>query len=91
MLQCASNVDIGMRLLYDYVCMLQCAFNMWTLERGCFMTMCVCVYVTMCIQYRVFDMLYKAWAKLAQQWLGCASLGIHLEPINKELMLLVII
>ena len=34
---------------------------------------------------------FEAWAKLAQQWLMCAPLGIHLEPINKELMLLVII
>ena len=34
---------------------------------------------------------FEAWAKLAQQWLVCAPLGIHLEPINKELMLLVTI
>ena len=32
---------------------------------------------------------FEAWAKLAQKWLVCAPLGIHLEPINKELMLLV--
>ena len=25
---------------------------------------------------------FEAWAKLAQQWLVCAPLGIHLEPIN---------
>ena len=34
---------------------------------------------------------FETWAKLAQQWLVCTPLGIHLEPINKELMLLVII
>ena len=34
---------------------------------------------------------FEARAKLAQQWLVCVPLGIHLEPINKELMLLVII
>ena len=34
---------------------------------------------------------FEAWAKLAQQWLVCAPLGIHFEPINKELMLLVTI
>ena len=34
---------------------------------------------------------FEAWAKLAQQWLVCAPLGTHLEPINKELMLLVTI
>ena len=34
---------------------------------------------------------FEAWAKLAQQWLVCAPLGIHLEPINKKLMLLVTI
>ena len=34
---------------------------------------------------------FEAWAKLAQQWLVYAPLGIHLEPINKELMLLVTI
>ena len=33
----------------------------------------------------------EAWAKLAQQWLVCAPLGIYLEPINKELMQLMII
>ena len=32
---------------------------------------------------------FEAWAKLAKKWLICASLGIHLEPINKDLMLLV--
>ena len=36
---------------------------------------------------------FEAWAKLAQQWLVHAPLEIHihLEPINKELMLLVTI
>ena len=29
---------------------------------------------------------FEAWAKLAQQWLVCAPLGIHLEAINKDLM-----
>ena len=38
-----------------------------------------------------FMICFEAWAKLSQQWLVCAPLGIHLEPINKELMLLVII
>ena len=33
---------------------------------------------------RVFD---TAWAKLAQQWFVCAPLGIHFEPINKDLCL----
>ena len=34
---------------------------------------------------------FEAWATLAQQWLVCVPLKIHLEPINKELMLLVTI
>ena len=34
---------------------------------------------------------FEAWAKLAQQWLVCVPLGIHLEPVNRELMLLVTI
>ena len=34
---------------------------------------------------------FEAWAKLAPKWLVCAPLRIHLEPINKELMLLVTI
>ena len=38
-----------------------------------------------------FLICFEAWAKLAQQWLVCAPLEIHLEPINKELMLLVTI
>ena len=33
---------------------------------------------------------FEAWAELAQEWLVCVPLGI-LEPINKELMLLVTI
>ena len=39
----------------------------------------------------VFLIRFEAWAKLAQQWLVYAPLGIHLEPINKQFMLLVII
>ena len=36
---------------------------------------------------------FEALAKLAQKWLVCVPMGIHvhLEPINKELMQLVII
>ena len=30
---------------------------------------------------------FEAWAKLAQQWLVCAPLELHLEPINEESML----
>ena len=36
-------------------------------------------------------MRFGPWVKLAQQWLVCVPLGIHLEPINKELMLLYIV
>ena len=32
---------------------------------------------------------FEAWTKLAQQWLVCALLVIHFEPIKKDLMLLV--
>ena len=45
------------------------------------------VSVCACVCVRVFES-FEARAKLAQQWLVCAPL---LEPINKELMLLVII
>ena len=38
-----------------------------------------------------FLICFEAQAKLAQQWLVCVPLGIHLEPINKALMLLVTI
>ena len=31
-----------------------------------------------------FLITFEAWAKLAQQWLVCAPLVIHLEPINKD-------
>ena len=34
---------------------------------------------------------FEALAKLAQKWLVCAPLEIQLEPIKKELMLLVTI
>ena len=30
-----------------------------------------------------FLITFEAWAKLAQQWLVCAQLGIHLDPINR--------
>ena len=45
--------------------------------------------MTTCICISEFLVLFEAWAKLAQQWLVCAPLGI--QPINKELMLLVTI
>ena len=32
---------------------------------------------------------FEAQAKLAQQWSVCAPLGIHLEPTNEELMLII--
>ena len=32
---------------------------------------------------------FEALTKLAQQWSVCVPLGMRLEPINKELMLLV--
>ena len=38
-----------------------------------------------------FLICFEAWAKMAQKWLVCAPLRIYLEPINKELMLLVTI
>ena len=38
-----------------------------------------------------FLICFAVWAELAQQWLVCVLLGIHLEPINKELTLLVTI
>ena len=34
---------------------------------------------------------FEAWAILAQQWLVCAPLVIHIEPISKDSMLLVTI
>ena len=46
----------------------------------------------MCIRYtHAQSISFEAREKLAQQWLVCAPLGIHVEPINKELMLLVTI
>ena len=46
--------------------------------------------MTIFCQFRGFDA-FEVSAKLAQRCLLCAPLGIHLEPINKALMLLVII
>ena len=47
--------------------------------------------ITLCISEVLIC--FEAWAKLAQQWLVCAhqAMGNHLELINNELMLLVII
>ena len=58
--------------------------------------MYVCMYICMYVYiYNVcmseFLISFEAWTKLAQKWLVCAPLGIHLQPINKELMLLVTI
>ena len=33
-----------------------------------------------------FVISFEAWAKLAQQWLVCVPLGIHIEAVNKDLM-----
>ena len=38
-----------------------------------------------------FLICFQSCAKLLHKWLVCAPLGIHLEPINKDLMLLVTI
>ena len=44
-----------------------------------------------CIFTSEFLILFEAWVKLAQQVNVCVPLGIHLEPIDKDLMLLVTI
>ena len=36
--------------------------------------------------YIKFLIHFEVWAKLPQKWLVCAPLGIHLEPINKEVI-----
>ena len=45
----------------------------------------------MALVFTLCQICFEAWAKLAQQWLVCEPLGIHLEQINKELILLVTI
>ena len=45
---------------------------------------CTCTYMT------EFLICFETWVKLAQQWLACVPLGINIEPINKQLMLLVL-
>ena len=47
--------------------------------------------VILCVLPTKFLIGFEAWAKLPQQWLVCAPMEIHLEPIKKELMLLVTI
>ena len=69
--------------MYQYYRMmtkLQCC----TVIRASILT-CTCTYAS------EFLISFEAWVKLAQQWLACAPLGIHLELINKQLMLLVTI
>ena len=43
-------------------------------------------YIHSSIYIPEFLICFEAWGKLAQQWLVCAPLGRHLEPINKELV-----
>ena len=53
--------------------------------------MYVCMYYTrVCTMYvydymysRVFFICFETWANFAQQWLVCAPLGRHPEPIHK--------
>ena len=33
----------------------------------------------------MYSRVFEAWVKSAQQWIVCAPLRIHLEPISKEL------
>ena len=55
------------------------------------MPYCAYTYMYIYIYTSKFLIRFEARAKLAHQWLVCVPLGIHLEPINKELMLLVTI
>ena len=51
-----------------------------------------CIYLSFNFIYQCtseFLICFEAWAKFAQQWLVCAPLVIHFDPINKDLMLLV--
>ena len=55
--------------------------------------MCTLHVVSVSIHVYVSEVLisFEAWAKLAQKQIVCLPLGIHLEPINKKVMLLVTI
>ena len=59
--------------------------------QGPFKHMYMYVYIHVHVYTSKFMIRFEARAKLAQQWLVYASLEIHLEPINKKLMLLVTI
>ena len=56
-----------------------------------FMSICPYNSVYSYVNRAEFLISFESWAKLAQQWLVCEPLGIHLEPINQQLMLLVTI
>ena len=51
---------------------------------------CMCVHTCVCMCYSMymyvctseFLISFETWAKLAQKWLVCAPLGIHLELVN---------
>ena len=76
--------------MYVHVCMYVVRMYVHLYVSTCmYICMYVCTYVYMYTSE--FLIRFEAWAKLAQQWLVCVPLGIHLEPISKELMLLVII
>ena len=64
-----------------------CYFCLQNLQLNVLYCVCVCIHSLV----QSFFIGVEAWAKLAQQWLVCAPLGTHLEPIKKQLMLLVII
>ena len=70
--------------IHKCVCMLCIMYMYVQIVHAYYMTIVYILYV--CIT--VFDRMGQIGSKMASV---CAPLGIHLEPINKELMLLVTI
>ena len=79
------------RFPFDVIYFQYCHFNSLKYLMKLEKYVCIHTYVCTSMYKAEYLIRFEAWATLAQQWLVCAPLGIHLEPINKELMLLVII
>ena len=73
--------------MYNYVCVYIYICCMYMYVQLCMCVFICCMYMYgMCVHIYVCFRVFEACAKLAQLLLVCASLGRHIELINKQLV-----